>query len=152
MAPIIHFKCRGCEAEQETPPDTADGFECPDCGHTGDLRTTGAVRQGDPVDLCAGCGHDNLYIQKDFSRALGMTIVVLGVGVAVVLFALERPFAAMGALVVMALIDWAIYAAVGSVTVCYACHTIYRGFPLNPGHAPFNLELLERHGGKDPRH
>lgn len=81
-----------------------------------------------------------------------MTIVVFGVGICVVLFALDHPFMAMAALVGMAVVDTTIFVVVGSVTVCYACHTIYRGFPLNPEHEPFRLELLEQHGGKDARH
>ena len=101
--------------------------------------------------MCASCGYDNLYIQKDFSRVLGITIVVIGVTICVVFFALDKPFLAMAALVGMAMVDAAIYFLVGSVTVCYACHTIYRGFPLNLEHKPFNLELLERYGGQDPR-
>ena len=152
MGQIIHFRCRGCELELETPPESAASFVCPECGRVSGLRLTASISAGQEVNLCAGCGHDHFYIQKDFSRALGMAIVVAGVGVAVVFFALDRPVEAMGALVGMALLDALIYFLAGSVTVCYACHTIYRGFPLNPEHGHFNLELLERHGGKDPRH
>jgi hypothetical protein len=104
------------------------------------------------VDVCASCGHDNLYIQKDFSRVLGITIVVIGVATSVVFFALDQSLLAMAALIAMAMLDALIYMLVGRVTVCYACHTIYRGFPPNPAHQGFDLELLERHGGKDPRH
>jgi hypothetical protein len=136
----------------EVAPGPAETLQCPECGQTAHLRLTSAVRAGQAVDLCAGCGHDNLYIQKDFSRFLGMAVVVVGVLASVVLFATGYAFLALGALVGMAIIDAVIYALVGTVTVCYACHTIYRGFPLNPDHEPFNLELLERHGGKDPRH
>ena len=102
--------------------------------------------------MCARCGHDNLYIQKDFSRVLGISIVVIGVAICVVFFALDKLFLAMTALASMALVDAVIYFLVGSVTVCYACHTIYRGFPLNAAHKSFNLELLERYGGEDHRH
>lgn len=110
------------------------------------------MRAGGQVEVCAGCGHDNLYIQKDFNRTLGIAIVGVGVTVSMVFFALDEPLLATAALVAMAAIDALIYALVGSVTVCYTCHTIYRGFPVNPEHEPFSLELLERHGGKDPRH
>ena len=80
-----------------------------------------------------------------------MSIVVLGVAASIVLFALSNAFYAMLALVGTALVDAVIYFLVGEVTVCYACHAIYRGFDPNPEHAPFNLELLERYGGQDPR-
>jgi hypothetical protein len=103
------------------------------------------------VDRCALCGHDNLYIQKDFNRALGISIVVIGVMLSLVLFAQSNAFYAMLALIGTAVVDAIIYFIVGEVTVCYACHTIYRGFDPNPDHAPFNLELLERYGGQAPR-
>jgi hypothetical protein len=115
------------------------------------LRPSESLRTGRMVDSCALCGHDNLYIQKDFNRALGIAIVVIGVGVSIVLFARSNAFYAMLALIGTAVVDAIIYFLVGEVAVCYACHTIYRGFDPNPGHAPFNLELLERYGGQARR-
>lgn len=97
------------------------------------------------------CGHPDFYIQKDFNRSLGLAVVVLGSVSSVVLFGLREPFLAVGALIVMALVDGLIYFVVSDVTVCYACHAIYRGFGPNPEHQRFNLELLERYGGRAPR-
>jgi hypothetical protein len=103
------------------------------------------------VHNCIGCGHDTLYVQKDFNRALGLTIVVIGCLASVFFFSRGQALAAMLALVVMAAVDLVIYSLVGEVTVCYACHTIYRGFPRNPAHEPFDLKNLEKYGGRDPR-
>ena len=152
MSRIIHFKCPGCETEVETAPLTLDRLECPACSRKLDLRPTAVVRSGDMVDACAACGHDNLYIQKDFNRTLGLTIVVVGVLFSLFFFARNAPAYAMLALVGMAAIDGLIYLVVGEVTVCYACHAIYRGFGPNPAHAPFDLEMLEKYGGRDPRY
>ena len=115
------------------------------------LRPSESLTTARMVDRCALCGHDNLYIQKDFNRALGISIVVIGVMLSLVLFAQSNAFYAMLALIGTAVVDAVIYFIVGEVTVCYACHTIYRGFDPNPDHAPFNLELLERYGGQAPR-
>jgi len=101
--------------------------------------------------VCALCGHPDLYVQKDFNRALGLSIVVIGSLASVVFFAFREPFLAVGALAAMALVDGLIYLLVGEVTVCYSCHAIYRGFGPNPEHRSFNLELLERYGGRTPR-
>ena len=152
MAGIIHFTCRDCGHELQAETERAAMVACPECGRPAGLRLTPKVAHGELVDVCAGCGHDDLYVQKDFNRTLGLGIVVVGVVASVVFFALDRPLAAMGALVGMAAVDALIYASVGRVTVCYACHAIYRGFPANPRHHGFDLELLERHGGKDPRY
>jgi predicted RNA-binding Zn-ribbon protein involved in translation (DUF1610 family) len=151
MPQIIHFKCRGCETELEVSPDAAESLVCPDCGNDGGLRLGSSFQAGSTIDTCAVCGHDSLYIQKDFNRALGLLIVVIGVGLSIYFFAGGRPVSAMLALVGMATLDTAIYLAVGEVAVCYACHAIYRGFDRNPQHEPFNLELLEKYGGRSPR-
>ncbi len=151
MAQIIHFKCSNCERELQIVPADAQAFACPTCGHDSDLRVTESLKAGQMVDICALCGHDNFYIQKDFNRALGISIVVIGVLGSLVFFARSNTFYAMLALIATAVVDAIIYFMVGEVAVCYACHTIYRGFDPNPGHAPFSLELLERYGGQAPR-
>lgn len=150
MQKIVH-QCHECQTELHTPLPVDAVPQCPACGRRVELRPTRSVAQGGVVDLCAACGHPNLYIQKDFSRALGIAIIVVGMAFCLYFFLIDRPLVAMAGLVVMALVDAAAYRMVGSVTVCYACHTIYRKFPLNPEHRPFNLEMLERHGGEDPR-
>ena len=124
---------------------------CPGCGRETKLGRTPAVRSGNRVDVCAVCGHPDLYVQKDFNRSLGLFIVGVGILASLVLFAMGEPVLAMGALLGMAAVDGLIYLLVGDVTVCYSCHAIYRGFESNPEHGPFNLELLERYGGRAPR-
>ena len=101
---------------------------------------------------CVVCGHEDLYVQKDFNRQLGLGIVVVGdCPRACYFFNHRQPFYAMASLVGTALIDLVIYTLVGSVTVCYSCHAIYRGFERNPEHEPFDLKKLEKYGGRTPR-
>jgi len=150
MTSIIHFGCPGCGRELATPPDTPVA-RCQRCAKEARLGLSPALKSGSHVDVCALCGHPDLYVQKDFNRALGLVIVILGCLASVVLFAMREPVLAFGSLVAMALIDLVIYALVPLVTVCYSCHAIYRGFGPNPEHHPFDLELLERYGGRTPR-
>ena len=103
------------------------------------------------VATCVSCGHDTLYIQKDFNRNVGATIVALGVLASIVFFSRNEPLYAMLALVAMAVVDLIIYSLVGEVTVCYSCHAVYRGFGRNPAHEPFDLKNLEKYGGRDAR-
>jgi len=103
------------------------------------------------VQTCVTCGHDSLYIQKDFNRAVGIAIVVVGVLASVFFLSRSEPFYAMLSLAVTAAVDFVLYRMVGDVTVCYACHTIYRGFVKNPAHSTFDLKDLEKYGGRDPR-
>jgi len=97
------------------------------------------------------CGHSDLYIQKDFNRQLGVLIVGAGVLASTYFFYRRAPLEAMASLVITALIDLVIYALVRTVTVCYSCHAIYRGFERNPEHEPFDLKKLEKFGGRTPR-
>jgi hypothetical protein len=80
-------------------------------------------------------------------------MVIVGVGIAASLyfFAKREPFAAMAALGLTAFIDFLAYFLVGEVTVCYACHAIFREFEKNPALEPFDLKKLEKYGGRTPR-
>jgi hypothetical protein len=103
------------------------------------------------VTVCVSCGHDTFYVQKDFNRRFGVAIVGLGIAASVYFFARSQPFLAMAALGLTAVVDFVAYFLVREVTVCYACHTVYRGFHRNPEHEPFDLKKLEKYGGRTPR-
>ena len=103
------------------------------------------------VTTCVSCGHDTLYVQKDFNRQLGMAIVGLGIAASIYFFARSQPIFAMAALGVTAFVDFLVYFLIGEVTVCYSCHAIYRGFKRNPEHEPFDLKKLEKYGGRTRR-
>lgn len=110
-----------------------------------------ALVNGNLVTACVSCGHDALYVQKDFNRKAGLAIVGLGIVGSVYFFARSQPMFAMGALGLTALIDFLAHFLVGEVTVCYSCHAIYRGFARNPEHEAFDLKKLEKYGGRTPR-
>ena len=151
MAPIIHFKCRACEAEAQISPSRTERIRCPRCGEDLNLSIDDSILDRNVVTNCVSCGHDALYLQKDFNRQLGMAIVGLGIGISIYLFARNQPLYAMSSLGVTAGVDFLAYFLVGEVTVCYSCHAIYRGFKRNPEHEPFDLKKLEKYGGRTPR-
>lgn len=151
MPPIIHFKCRACEAEAEVSPSRTDRVRCPNCQAEINMAIDDSILERNVVTKCVSCGHDALYLQRDFNRQVGMAIVGLGIVISTYLFARGRPLYAMSALAVTALVDFLAYSLVGEVTVCYSCHAIYRGFQRNPGHEPFDLKKLEKYGGRAPR-
>ena len=57
------------------------------------------------VTTCVSCGHDALYVQKDFNRQAGMAIVGLGIVASIYFFARNQPMFAMGALGLTAFVD-----------------------------------------------
>jgi hypothetical protein len=103
------------------------------------------------VSGCIACGHEDLYIQKDFNRNAGVAVVTIGALLSIYFFYRLEPIYAMGALAGTAVVDFLMYKLVGDVTVCYACHALYRGFNKNPEHEPFDLKKLEKYGGRSPR-
>jgi hypothetical protein len=149
---IILTKCRQCESEIVFPPSLEAGIpKCGSCHAPVSLRLDPSIRENGFVRNCVACGHDTLYIQKDFNRTLGLAIVIVGSLVSLFFFRRTQPLWGMLALFASAGVDFVIYSLVGDVTVCYSCHTIYRGFLKNPEHGPFDLKDLEKYGGRDPR-
>ena len=151
MTSIIHFKCKACERELTIPPSRADRVRCPHCQTDLDVFMNDALVSRNLVTMCVSCGHDTLYVQKDFNRQTGIAIVGLGIAFSIYFFARSRPMAAMAALGLTALVDFLAHFFVREVTVCYSCHAIYRGFDRNTGHEPFDLKKLEKYGGRTPR-
>lgn len=151
MAPIITFRCRACDSEIALSPEATAPPVCPSCKQTQEVRIPSGLREKHLVTACICCGHEDLYVQKDFNRHVGVVIVGLGAAASIYFFSRSEPFYAMGALALTAAIDFLIYRLVGEVAVCYACHTIYRGFARNPEHEPFDLKKLEKYGGRTPR-
>lgn len=151
MSEIILMQCRACDSEVSLAPADAGRLSCPSCKKPIPLRLDKSILENHIVDHCVACGHDSLYIQKDFNRSLGIAIVVVGGLISVYFLSRSEPLYAMTSLGITAAVDYFLYRLVGDVTVCYACHTIYRGFKKNPNHLPFDLKDLEKYGGRDPR-
>jgi hypothetical protein len=115
------------------------------------LRLSDTLFEERIIRHCVACGHDALYIQKDFNRNLGVVIVAVGSLISLFFFSRSQPVYGMLALGTSAAVDFVIYKLVGDVTVCYACHAVYRGFLKNPKHSAFDLKDLEKYGGREPR-
>ena len=148
---IVLFNCRNCDAEIPVSTLTPQEVSCPNCSAKTAFRPDHSLIDEGIVRLCPCCGHDALYVQKDFNRKLGLVIVSGGVGTALFFFSRTEPILAMLTLLAAAAVDLIIYALVREVTVCYSCHAIYRGFNRNPEHSAFDLKNLEKYGGRDPR-
>jgi predicted RNA-binding Zn-ribbon protein involved in translation (DUF1610 family) len=151
MSEIILMQCRACDREVGFTPAEAGQIPCPYCKKPILLRVDSSILQNHTVKNCVTCGHDSLYIQKDFNRSLGIAIVAAGSLISVYFLSQSEPLYAMLALGFTAAVDFLLYRLVGDVTVCYACHTIYRGFQRNPAHHSFDLKDLEKYGGREPR-
>jgi hypothetical protein len=79
-------------------------------------------------------------VQKDFNPRLGILIFIIGV-----IFSYHTYFIS---LFVATLIDFILYQVLKTVTICYRCRAVYRGFEEDPTHRGFDhnlaLSLVEK--------
>ena len=124
----VTLKCPGCEGA--LPIDVADGpsdVVCGGCSRTIALAVSDDVRADRRVDTCPVCeGHD-FYIRKDFDPTLGLTVVIIGALISAGFYWFGLDLVAYGVLAVAVLIDLAVYRRLGDLSVCYRCHTEFRG-------------------------
>jgi DNA-directed RNA polymerase subunit RPC12/RpoP len=131
----IEFRCAECGRRNELELEQNSRVTCQHCRKEYGEVSSFSSEQG--VSRCAICGCRDLFIQKDFNRKVGLTIVVIG--------AILAPFTKLISLFVCALIDLILYRILPMITICYRCHAIYRGFPGNSSHEGFNLGINDRY-------
>src|SRR5262245_9156492 len=86
-----------------------------------------AVRTARGVDTCPVCNGGDFYIRKDFDPKVGLTVVVIGALISAVFYWFGRDLVAYSILAGAVLIDLVVYGRLKDVTVCYRCHTEFRG-------------------------
>lgn len=130
----VHYLCRGCEWRLVSDSEDRESVACENCRTDNQVVAPAA---GVVIDRCGACGEDELYVQKDFNRATGVTLVVIG--------SIFVPWTWGLSLLAVTLVDFALYYYLKDVEVCYECRAVHRGYPLNPRHKPFDLVLHDRH-------
>ena len=124
----ILVKCPKCDAglavdAAEAPP----AIKCGRCGRDIPLAFSDALRSDTAVDRCPVCGGAEFYLRKDFDPKLGLTVVVIGASISALFYWFGRDLIAYGILASAALIDLVVYGRLRDVTVCYRCHSEFRG-------------------------
>jgi hypothetical protein len=127
---VMHLlaKCPKCDAGLPVRADEAPGaIRCGRCSREMPLSWSDAVRNDRAVDRCPVCSGADFYRRKDFDPTLGLTVVVIGALISAVFYWFDRDLAAYGVLAAAALIDLIVYGRLKDITVCYRCHTEFRG-------------------------
>jgi hypothetical protein len=140
----IAFLCAKCSEENIFDTEAAGELRCHACRASLKLSVSESIRERGLIDRCAVCSNDRFYVQKDFNRKLGLALVLGGVLLGYLLFGFNM-FALIGGLTVCSLLDYLLYKTLPEVTVCYACHSVYRDFKRNPSHKPFDLNVAEEY-------
>jgi hypothetical protein len=121
-------KCPKCDAS--LPVDARDApasIKCGRCGTEIPLSVSDALRADRVVDRCPVCAGTDFYIRKDFDPKVGLTVVVIGALISAVFYWFGKDLIAYSILGGAALIDLVVYGRLKFVTVCYRCHTEFRG-------------------------
>ena len=73
------------------------------------------------------CRGGDFYIRKDFDPKIGLTVVIIGALISAAFYWYGRDLIAYSILGAATLIDLAIYGRLKDLTVCYRCHSEFRG-------------------------
>ena len=121
-------KCPKCDAGLPVEAATAPAsITCGGCGHDIPLSVSDGVREGRAVDRCPVCSGGDCYIRKDFDPKIGLSVVIVGALISAAFYWYGRDLIAYSILGFATLIDLAIYGRLKDLTVCYRCHSEFRG-------------------------
>jgi len=124
----ILAKCPTCDAGLPVETDESPAaIRCGGCGRDIPLTYTESVGAGRAVDRCPVCDGADFYIRKDFDPKIGLTVVIVGALISAGFYWFGRDLIAYGILACAALIDLVVYGRLKDLTVCYRCHTEFRG-------------------------
>lgn len=118
------------------------GIKCARCGSEVPLVVSGELQADRRVDVCPVCQGRECYVRKDFGPKVGLTIIIIGALCSATLYGFHHDLAAYGVLAAAVLVDLIIYGRLDDVTVCYRCHTEFRGRYART-HPTFDLHVAD---------
>jgi hypothetical protein len=129
----IRTQCRACGLPFKALLAAAvPELTCPGCGAARAVARSGWSDSPEArVEVCPLCGCRHLYRQRDFNRAGGCGLVVLG--------AVLVPWTLGLSLIACSLIDLWLYRRLRDAVVCYRCDTVYRDASPGPRQTEFDL-------------
>ena len=121
-------RCPKCDAA--LPVLAAEGpklIACGKCQREIPLQFSDPLREDRAVDKCPQCAGADFYVRKDFDPKIGVAVVATAAIISAVFFWFGRDAIAYAVLGGAALLDLAVYRFLKEVTVCYRCHSEFRG-------------------------
>jgi len=121
-------KCPRCDAGLPVEAgDAPESIKCGGCGAELPLAFSEAVKSDSKVDQCPVCGGPDFYLRKDFDPKVGLAVVITGALVSGVFYWFGLDLIAYSILALAVFVDLIVYGRLGDVTVCYRCHSEFRG-------------------------
>ncbi|MCM3878556.1 MAG: hypothetical protein ND807_00470 [Vicinamibacterales bacterium] len=120
--------CPKCDAGLlVSAAEAPESIKCGGCGHLLPLTFSQALREDTRVDTCPVCSGGDHYIRKDFDPTIGLTVVIIGGLISAVFYWFGEDLIAYSILAFAVVVDLVVYGRLGDVTVCYRCHSEFRG-------------------------
>lgn len=139
----IRYQCPRCQSQSQAGSvDAGTALACRNCQWSRTV-SVGDLAEGTPT-RCLVCGNEDLWRQKDFPQALGLTFVGIGIIGSLTAWAYHRPVIALGVLLAVAAIDFVLFAVMPDVLVCYRCQARHSGGDIS-AHPTFDHETAERY-------
>ena len=145
----ITFRCPHCKATLSFDNLSANQSPCSKCRTTIPLHLTHRMREENVIDQCVICQLDKLYVQKDFNRTLGMSILITAFVISYVLWIKDWVLSSFLVLGIATGFDYLLYKIWPEVTICYRCHAQYRAVNSNPQNKECDLGLIEKYDPLD---
>ena len=124
----IIAKCPKCDAGLAVAAEAVPAaIKCGGCGCDIPLSWSDGVREDRAVDCCPVCQGGDFYLRKDFDPKIGLTVVIIGALISAGFYWYGRDLIAYSILGAATLIDLVVYGRLGEVTICYRCHSEFRG-------------------------
>jgi uncharacterized protein (DUF983 family) len=124
----VTARCPECDAglpfdAAEVPP----AIKCGGCGHAIRLKVSEALKRDTAVDVCPECEGEDFYSRKDFNPQMGLAFVITGAVISGIFYFFNMDIVAYSVLAVAVLVDLMVFRRLGEVTICYRCHSEFRG-------------------------
>lgn len=140
----VTYSCPDCQRAVRADFDASvQSLECPHCGRS--VPADGSKVDGERVRGCLLCPSSELYVRKDFSQRLGLSIIIGGFIASSITWYYHQGLATFGILLATAVLDAALYIVTPNSLRCYRCESEYRGLDGLDDHQSFDLEVHERH-------
>lgn len=144
----VEYVCHKCDKDNLAElVGSEQEIVCKHCKDTISTSLSRSMQKGSTVDRCVICDRIRFYVQKDFNPRLGLLIFAIGVIFSYHTYGLT--------LLIATIIDFILYKVLKTVTICYHCRAIYRGFAEDPTHRGFDhdlaMSLVEQEKKEQPK-
>lgn len=124
----IVAKCPKCDAGLPVQAvDAPSAITCGGCKQELALDVSDGLRTDRAVDRCPVCRGSDFYLRKDFDPKIGLSVVIAGALVSAVFYWFGQDLIAYAILGGATLVDLFVYGRLKDVTICYRCHSEFRG-------------------------